>query len=118
MMRRPEPYFEKSLLRRVFSQSLRKRAVEILRQPVHTLGKLKDRWYETMHPDYPLLTPKANSYLAQRISKNAAGLEWGSGRSTLWFGRNCYKLTSVEQSPDWFQFVASRLQNSSLGNVD
>jgi hypothetical protein len=117
-MRRAAPYFEKGLLKRVFSRSVRQRAVEFLRRPVYSMGKLKDRWYECAYPDFPLLTPKANSYLAKRLSNGAVGLEWGSGRSTLWFARNCRKLISIEHAPDWFRFVLARLQASSLRNVE
>jgi len=117
-MRHVAPYFEKGLLKRVFSQSLHRRAVEFLRQPIYSIGKLRDRWYECAHPDCPLLTPKANCYLAKRVSKDALGLEWGSGRSTLWFARNCRKLISIEHAHDWLRFVSDRLREGSLSNVE
>ena len=45
------------------------------------------------------------------------GLEWGSGRSTLWFAQRTSQLVSVEHDETWYQTVASKLRNRSLQNV-
>jgi hypothetical protein len=117
-MRRANPSFEKNLFGRFFSKSLFRRGTEFLRRPVYSIGKLKDRWYECSHADFPLLTPKANSFLADNISHDAIGFEWGSGGSTIWFARRCRRLISIEHDADWFRFVSTRLQEMSLNHVD
>jgi SAM-dependent methyltransferase len=116
-MRRAIPSLEKNFLSRFFSKSIIGRGTEFLQRPLYSVGKLKERWYECSHPDLPLLTPKANLFLAHNISRDSIGFEWGSGGSTIWFARHCRRLISIEHAPDWFGFVSSRLQEMSL-NVD
>src|ERR1700756_4085872 len=101
MMRRTNPSLEKKFFGRFFSQSLLRRGAEFLRQPISSMGKLMDRCYECTHGEFPLLAPKANSFLAKHISPNAIGFEWGSGGSTIWFARHCRKLISIEHNPAW-----------------
>jgi hypothetical protein len=117
-MRRSNPSFEKRFVGRFLSQSLLRRAAEFLQRPIYSIGKLKDRWYECSHPEYPMLTPKANAFLAKHIAHDAIGLEWGSGGSTIWFARHCRKLLSIEHAPAWFEFVSTKLQERLLNHVD
>jgi predicted O-methyltransferase YrrM len=46
------------------------------------------------------------------------GLEWGSGRSTIWFAGRLGRLTSVEHSGEWHRFVNSQLRERGIRNVD
>ncbi|NPV56889.1 MAG: hypothetical protein HPY76_15160 [Anaerolineae bacterium] len=64
------------------------------------------------------MTPQANELLNSWIRDTDSGLEFGSGRSTVWFARRCGKLTSVEHNPDWYQAVTKRLNEQQLINVD
>ncbi|MCK5642361.1 MAG: hypothetical protein KAJ19_16255 [Gammaproteobacteria bacterium] len=47
-----------------------------------------------MHPDVPWLTRQAVEILEDWLKPGYVGLEWGSGRSTLWFARRVSHLTS------------------------
>jgi predicted O-methyltransferase YrrM len=46
------------------------------------------------------------------------GIEWGSGRSTVWFAGRVGSLVSVEHSPDWYRRVSAELKRKGLQNVE
>ena len=46
------------------------------------------------------------------------GLEWGSGRSTLWFAQRVNHLISIEHDESWYRRIDSQLMVTKLGNVD
>ena len=80
-------------------------------------NKLKLRNYERRHPDHPWLTEEANSILSTLLKPTDTGLEWGSGRSTLWFSKKIKKLTSVENNELWYDKVKKLLDENNLTNV-
>jgi predicted O-methyltransferase YrrM len=73
--------------------------------------------YERAHPDHPWLTKQANEMLATYLRKTDVGLEWGSGRSSIWFAKRVGHLTSVEHNRDWFEKVGGMLTEQSIENV-
>jgi len=44
-------------------------------------------------------------------------VEYGSGKSTLWFARQVAALTSVEHDPAWFARISTAITEGGLGNV-
>jgi SAM-dependent methyltransferase len=46
------------------------------------------------------------------------GLEWGSGRSTIWFAKRVGSLVSVEHNPDWSRWVSAELRARGVKNVE
>jgi hypothetical protein len=65
----------------------------------------------------PWLTQRANELLDQLlVPTHDIGIEWGSGRSTAWFGKRLKHLTSIEHEPRWYDAV--RGQIAGLTNVD
>jgi len=117
-MRPANPILEKNLVARFLSRSFSERVLEFLKNPIYSLQKLGDCWYEGRHPDFPLLVPGAIDYLSQNISPDAVGFEWGSGRSTVWFASRCRQLISIEHSHDWFVLISEKLSNNAMDNVD
>lgn len=91
---------------------------ELIRHPVRSYYKVKDRWYETTHPDHPMLAPRVIEHLEATLSPSSVGFEWGSGGSTVWFARHCGRVVSVEHSDVWYQNVLSRLEGEGIKNVD
>jgi hypothetical protein len=73
--------------------------------------------YEKRHPDYPWLTEKAIRLLDNLLRLSDVGLEWGSGRSTLWFARRVGHLTSVEHDPAWYKSINTRIKEAGVANV-
>lgn len=46
------------------------------------------------------------------------GVEFGSGRSTLWLARRCAHLTSIEHDQVWHEKVSQVLIQQKITNVD
>ena len=73
--------------------------------------------YQRRHPDHPWLTKSANSILSSYLKDSDIGLEFGSGRSTLWFAQRVSALTSVEHDPLWYSKVSEMLKGNGISNV-
>lgn len=69
------------------------------------------------HSDRPWLTKQASEILQSWLGETHAGLEWGSGRSTIWFARRVAKLTSVEHDPSWYRKVKKTLSECGITNT-
>jgi len=69
------------------------------------------------YPDHPWLARPANAILESFLTRNDVGLEFGSGRSTLWFAKKVSALTSVEHDPVWHNKVTKELARRKLLNV-
>lgn len=86
--------------------------------PRYILNRLALAYHQRVSPRDPWLTKTACSFLADWLSPSDVGLEWGCGRSTLWFAERVQKLTSVEHNPHWYFLVCSRLAERNVSNVD
>ncbi len=75
---------------------------------------MRDKLYCRTHPGHPWLTPTANELLRTMLRPSDTGLEFGSGRSTLWFAARVRQLTSVEHDKTWYDDVSARLRQSAL----
>ncbi|MHC4067445.1 MAG: O-methyltransferase, partial [Planctomycetota bacterium] len=64
------------------------------------------------------MTRTANEILASYLKQSDIGLEFGSGRSTIWFAKRIKYLTSVEHDEGWSQKVRQMLESNDLQNVD
>ena len=71
-----------------------------------------------MHPDAPWLTRRAVEILDDRLKPGDIGLEWGSGRSTLWFAQRVARLTSIEHNDYWYNRVKKLLCGNRIENVE
>ena len=60
-------------------------------------NRLRERLYQFTHPNRPWLTPMACQILETLLRSDDVGLEFGSGRSTLWFAKVMRHLTSVDE---------------------
>lgn len=74
-------------------------------------------WRRT-HPSVPWLTRQAVEILDDRLKPGDVGLEWGSGRSTIWFARRVAHLTSIEHNDYWFDRVKKTLCDEGVENVE
>ncbi len=72
---------------------------------------------ERTHPDWPWLTRDAVHIIGSLLRPKDVGIEFGSGRSTLWFARQCRQLTSIESSAEWYERVAAMLSAGAVTNV-
>lgn len=86
--------------------------------PRYVKNRLAEIYYHKTCPDHPWLTRASNQILASCLRKSDIGLEFGSGRSTLWFAKRIEHLTSVEHHELWYRKVRQMLEDHEQSNVD
>jgi predicted O-methyltransferase YrrM len=88
------------------------------RTPRYVYARTRQLLYERSHPDAPWLTPQATRLLEAMLLPTDRGLEFGSGRSTIWFAQQTGYLTSVEHDAAWHAEMCGQLKERELDNVD
>ena len=73
--------------------------------------------FNLFHPQSPWTTPASIVFFDKVLTKNMTGLEYGSGRSTIFFARRLGQLVSIEHHPQWYEKVKKLLQQQKLSNV-
>ena len=86
--------------------------------PRYIKNRIANVYYKMTCPNQPWLTRTANEILNTYLKKSDIGLEFGSGRSTLWFAKRVAKLTSVEHNEIWVANVRAMLNKAGIENVD
>jgi len=86
--------------------------------PTYVFNKLRYLADLRRDPDAPWLTRQANEMLASLILPTDVGLEFGSGRSTMWLARRALRLTSVEHDQTWHATVSRQLAGNGITNVE
>lgn len=84
--------------------------------PTYIRDRLALMAYERTHPDAPWLTSAMTAILDTWLRPSDIGLEFGSGRSTVWFAGRIRHLTSVEHNSAWHESVKKRLAAATLQN--
>lgn len=74
--------------------------------------------YEHARPEDPWITPESARLLRSMLRPADVGVEFGSGRSTVWLARRTSHLTSVEHDKHWYDKVSAGLRDAGLTNVD
>lgn len=69
----------------------------------------RDQWLGLRTPWF---TEGAKSWLASNVNRADKVLEFGAGRSTIFFAAQAARVTTVEASPDWFLWVYMYLYNN------
>lgn len=85
--------------------------------PRYVVNRMSTLLYERRCPDHPWLTRDANQFLSSYLRKGDVGLEFGSGRSTIWIAHRVSRLHSVETDGQWFLRVGSMIEEAGLSNV-
>jgi predicted O-methyltransferase YrrM len=88
------------------------------RTPRYVYHRTRQLFYERGHPGDPWLTPEAIRLLGALLRPSDTGVEFGSGRSTVWFAQRVAHLTSVEHDERWHADVSATLRDRGLTNVD
>lgn len=86
-------------------------------QPIYLIKRGFHRCYELRHPEEPWITRGAIDFCKDSLSSEFIALEWGSGRSTLWFANRVGHLTSVEHDEEWFQNISQRIKENHLQDI-
>jgi predicted O-methyltransferase YrrM len=86
--------------------------------PLYAYNRIRLMQCERAHPDDPWLTPESVRLLTSMLRPSDRGVEFGSGRSTIWFAERVGHLTSVEHCEEWYTTVSNTLKRRELTNVD
>ncbi len=86
--------------------------------PRYAFSRVSLSVYQKRHSDHPWLTKQAIWLIGRLLRPTDVGIEWGSGRSTLWFARRVARLYSVEHDTHWYATVMDRVKQARIGNVD
>lgn len=89
-----------------------------VKRPRKLVARLRYWAWEKQNPDKPWMCRGTIAFCQTRLSRGMKALEFGSGRSTLWFSSLVGHLTSVEHDRDWYEQIAGRLSNAQIDNVD
>lgn len=88
-------------------------------RPKYAISRMRQISFCKKYPATPWLTASAIHLLDSWLRPTDVGLEWGSGRSTIWFAGKVGRLTSIEDSREWFDQVTKRLAEKGIaGKVD
>ncbi len=80
-------------------------------------NRIIEKWYRRQNPDLPWITPDSYKFLDQYLQPCDIGVEFGSGRSTLWFAKKVSKLYSVEHDAAWYEIISKQIAEAKLINV-
>lgn len=81
-------------------------------------GLVRRRLWRKLNPDAPWLSQEAVEILESRLKPSDVGLEWGSGKSTVWFAQRVTHLTSIEHNDYWYKRIKKALCNKGIENVE
>lgn len=73
---------------------------------------------ERLHRDAPWLTRDAVKILSSLMRPEDRAIEFGSGRSTVWFAERIAHVVTFEHNPVWFGKVQAMLAARGLRNVE
>lgn len=85
--------------------------------PRYIVNRLRLMAYERRYPGAPWLTASMVRILESWLRPEDRGIEWGSGRSTIWFAERVASLVSVEHDANWYRSVSDELRKRQLNNV-
>lgn len=81
-------------------------------------NRFKEIIYQKNHKEFPWLTRDANIILNGYLCPNDVGLEFGGGRSTIWFAKRVKSLVCIEGNRQWFEAITGMLNDENTNNVD
>ena len=82
----------------------------------YIINRLQLMLYECTHPDSPWICQDAIQILDNWLKPTDIGLEWGTGRSTIWLASKVTHIISVEHDPNWAETVMKKLHDHGLTN--
>jgi len=85
--------------------------------PRYLWNRFKLFIFESLHRSLPWLTKSAIEFLDDFLKQSDSGVEFGSGRSTLWLSQRVEHLTSIEHCEKWYNKVNGLLAKKGIKNV-
>lgn len=76
--------------------------------------RLAQMAYQRRNPAAPWIAADMVRILEQWLRPTDRGVEWGTGRSTIWLARRVAHLHAIEENADWYETVGSLLDRCGL----
>lgn len=73
--------------------------------------------YDTINPGQPWFTRDSIRILDHYIKKTDIGIEYGSGRSTIWFAKKSKHFFSIEHDKKWQRIVTNLAAENHIENL-
>jgi predicted O-methyltransferase YrrM len=83
----------------------------------YLLDRSFEKAFRRTHPGVPWVAPAAVEFLEGYLKPTDRMLEFGSGRSTLWFAERIQHITSVEHNPVWYKEISSKIQEKGITKI-
>ena len=78
------------------------------------MAKLNLWAFQRRFPEAPWLVESAIYLLDKWLRPSDRGIEWGAGRSTIWFASRVQHLITVESNQQWYEKVKVSLREKGL----
>ncbi len=85
--------------------------------PRYIINRTKNYLFEKNNPHLPWVNREAINIFENLLNKKDVGVEFGSGRSTIWFSKKVKHLTSIEDDKNWYSKIKGKLEEKRLENV-
>lgn len=86
--------------------------------PRYAYNRVRYYFFEKFNKDKPWITQDAIKELENLLEKDFIGLEFGSGRSSVWYAKRIKHLTSIEDHKGWYEEVNTQFKEAAISNVD
>lgn len=83
-------------------------------RPSVLLPRIRVWAFQRRFPDAPWLTEAVIYFLDVWLRPSDTGVEWGSGRSTIWLAERVGSLLSIEHDEKWSEKVRDMLKRKGL----
>jgi hypothetical protein len=84
----------------------------------YIIGRIILFFYEFFFSNYPWITFRAVKILKKNMKKKKSSfVEFGCGRSTVFFSKLCQFVLSIEHDIKWYQKVRNEINKKKLTNV-
>ena len=91
----------------------------IMYRVLRPLLKIYDILLKSLYgKEKPWLSPATIGILDECLNSTMIGLEYGSGRSTLFFSKRLKQLVSIEHHQEWYDLVSRELNDEGIKNVN
>lgn len=86
--------------------------------PRYVYNRINYYFFEKNNKDKPWITQDAIKIVQTLLKKEFIGIEFGSGRSTVWYAKQIQHLTSIEDHKGWYEEIRSQFKEANVSNVD
>ncbi|MEM1370748.1 MAG: class I SAM-dependent methyltransferase [Pseudomonadota bacterium] len=82
--------------------------------PAYVVNRAASMWWEHQNPDAPWLPRQAVALLDTLLQPTDHVIEFGAGRSTLWFAQRVATVSAFETDANWCRRVADDISSAGF----